>query len=358
MSYITTLFNDIVNVWKTKTKVKISNNGWYSGNAVCCVHNHETQDKRGRGGLALSDDCISWHCFNCGFKTSYKHGFVVGFKFKNLLKWFGFSRTEISRILLETMRERERAIQSGLLEEDKTTHPEIPNINKITFKHADLPDSLTFTETLDYIEKNNEVPDGFVPILDYVLDRKIDIDKYEFRWTPVSGIYKNRVIIPYRWKGDTVGHSARLVSKTANFTNAKKYITYDAQGYVFNIENQKSDWEYVIVCEGQFDAMSIDGVSVFNADITQKQIDIINSLNRQVIVLPDWDKSGIKLIKKALELNWAVSFPCWRTVCKDANDAVIKYGKLFTLHSVIKDADYNPLSIKIKIKLMSTKNRT
>ena len=57
------------------TKKKTTPSGWTSFNGVCCPHNGESPDTRGRGGLTANPDgSVSYHCFNCNFKASYQPG--------------------------------------------------------------------------------------------------------------------------------------------------------------------------------------------------------------------------------------------------------------------------------------------
>ena len=57
--------------------------GWLSFNAPCCIHNGENADRRKRGGIMNSPDgTLSFHCFNCGFKTSYTPGRKISLKTK------------------------------------------------------------------------------------------------------------------------------------------------------------------------------------------------------------------------------------------------------------------------------------
>ena len=69
---------------------------------------------------------------------------------------------------------------------------------------------------------------------------------------------------------------------------------------------------------------------------------------REVIVVPDRDRAGVKLIDNAIEYGWSVSFPVWQETCKDINEAVVKYGRLFVLKSIIDAKE----SSKLKIELM------
>jgi 5S rRNA maturation endonuclease (ribonuclease M5) len=164
------------------------------------------------------------------------------------------------------------------------------------------------------------------------------------------------VIIPCYWKGALVGYTARSWDPAVK----KKYYSQFDKNFIFNVDSQSNDWKFVIVCEGAFDAMSVDGVSVLGNEINEEQVDIIDSLGKEVIVVPDFDVkpngkwSGKLLIEQAKEYNWTVSFPLWHTTCKDINAAVVKYGKLFTLQSILVGRVNNNLKIELlKRKLMA-----
>ena len=95
-------------------KRKTSSSGWVSFNAPCCVHNGENQDKRSRGGLKLSDEGWSFHCFNCGYTASFILGRNLSYKARKLLAWLNVPQEEIERINLESLKHKSIA---GLLSE-------------------------------------------------------------------------------------------------------------------------------------------------------------------------------------------------------------------------------------------------
>jgi hypothetical protein len=76
---------------------------------------------------------------------------------------------------------------------------------------------------------------------------------------------------------------------------------------------------------------------------------LINQLNKEVIVVPDRDHDGPKIIEQAIEFGWSVSFPSWGDGIKDINDSVKKYGRLYTLYTIVK----NSVSTELKIRLNS-----
>ena len=313
------------------TKKKTTPSGWTSFNGVCCPHNGESADTRGRGGLtANTDGSVSYHCFNCNFKASYQPGRHLTFKFRKLLKWLGADDTDIKRLVIEAIRVRELVAP----EEVKAEAEE----EKIDFKARDLPEDAVNLVALDYVH----------PALEYCVTRKIDLDKYAFYATSQEqyNLHK-RIIIPFIWQGRTIGYTARAIEENVK----PKYHSNYEPNFVFNTNNQLADSKFVIVCEGPFDAMSIDGVAVLNNECNETQADIIESLGKEVIVVADRDRAGAKMINNAIEYGWTVSFPVWLETCKDVNEAVVKYGKLFVLKTIL-DSKH---SSKLKIELMKKK---
>ena len=313
------------------TKKKTTPSGWTSFNGVCCPHNGESADTRGRGGLTANPDgSVSYHCFNCNFKASYQPGRHLTFKFRKLLKWLGADDTDIKRLVIEAIRVRELVAP----EEVKAEAEE----EKIDFKVRDLPEDAENLVAMDYVH----------PALEYCVARKIDIAKYAFYATRQAqyNLHK-RIIIPFVWQGRTIGYTARTIEENVK----PKYHSNYEPNFVFNINNQLPDSKFVIVCEGPFDAMSIDGVAVLNNECNETQADIIESLGREVIVVADRDRAGAKMINNAIEYGWTVSFPVWLETSKDVNEAVVKYGRLFVLKTIL-DAKQTS---KLKIELMKKK---
>ena len=70
---------------------------------------------------------------------------------------------------------------------------------------------------------------------------------------------------------------------------------------------------------------------------------LINRVGKQIIVVPDRDEAGSKLIDQAIELGWSVSLPEWTDDINDIGDAVAKYGRLYTLYSIVNNAESNEL---------------
>lgn len=329
-----------------------SQSGWQSFNAVCCQHNGDSADTRGRGGVMTNPNgSIAYHCFNCQFKTSYTPGRPLSFKFRKLLRWLGGDQNEIQRLVIEALRIKD------LIEPDKIEEPQ----ETIEFERRSLPaEAKSFWALAEFykLADNNNLPANFVHAVNYVVDRKIDCNRYDFYWTPeVEHKLAHRVIVPFKYKNEIVGYTARAINDGIK----PKYYSNHPADFVFNLDNQRPDNKFVIVCEGTFDAMSVDGVSVQSNEISEQQAELIEQLGRPVIFVPDFDRHvnkqgrevwpGYAAVEQAVEYGWSVSFPVWRENCKDINSAVQKYGKLFVLKAILDAQESNPL----KIKLMKNK---
>lgn len=315
------LIIDTVNLY-LPSKRKKTPSGWISFNAVCCDHNGTSADTRQRGGMMINEG-VSYHCFNCGFKTSWQPGRIVTAKFRKLMRWLNVPDDLISKCSLESLRLKENS-------EYQSTVELVPKfINKIL-----PPDSVKISEA----DLNQEMNTA----IEYIANRGFYLDDYDWHWSPA---YPNRLIVPFYFNKTLVGFTARLLRD-----GKPKYISEQQPGYIFNYDNQKQNRKYVIVCEGPFDAISIDGVAILGSEVSDQQKNLLNHLKKEVIVLPDRDSAGKKLIEQAIENNWSVSFPDWDSDVKDANEALLKYGRLATLYSIIHNKESSALKIKLFAK--------
>jgi len=182
-------------------------------------------------------------------------------------------------------------------------------------------------------------------IVEYIISRGMDLDWYNWMWSPAPG-YVDRVLIPFYQDGKIVGYTGRKI------TDGKpKYLTDSQSGYVFNIDRQDRNRQYVIVVEGQFDAIAVDGVGIMTNELNDAQVLRINALAREVIVVPDRDRPGAKMLKHAIKHHWSVSLPPWGDDVKDIAEAVRKYGRIYVLTTIL----HYRVSGEIKINLLKKK---
>lgn len=313
-------------------KARSTPSGWISFNAPCCIHNGETPDEKGRGGLIVTEEGWTYNCFNCGYKCGFKKGRNLNFKARSLLKWLGVDSTEIDRINLESLKYRS---MNDLVE---TINYKQPKKKRIEFEHRELPDDIklinvTHTKHQEYLQ--NRCIDTSYPLL------AIDSDEYN----------REGILVPFTHDKKPVGYTIRFLDD-----RKPKYLSDSQPGYVFGVDLQQEGWKYAIVTEGIFDALSIDALSVMHGTVSEQQAELINRLHREVIVVPDHDKAGLSMIDRALELNWSVSIPNeWPDNCKDINDAVRKLGRVSTLITIIQNAEHNRIKIEMSRKRLRRK---
>ena len=312
------------------SKRKHTPSGWISFNAVCC------DDKRQRGGFIVNDgDAVSYHCFNCGFKCSWQPGRHISQKMNKFMRDLIIPDDIISQLRLEALR----------LDDTSTT--EIRSVIPKFEKRALPMDAISFEELDTFLklpDGDYAVPTKFTEAYAYLVDRKIDPWSYPFYWTNKVG-FNNRIIIPFLYNNEIVGWTARAIN------DAKpKYLSEQQPGYVFNLDAQHDDREFVIVCEGPFDALSINGCALLGAEIKDSQNWLLKQLGKELVLVPDKDHEGPRTVEQAIEMGWSVSMPEWPKGIKDVNDAVIKIGQLATLWLIVQAKESNSLKIQLKAK--------
>ena len=228
-------------------KRKATPSGWISFNAPCCIHNGEKQDKRRRGGMLFNNDGFQYHCFNCNFKAGWSPGKLLSKSTKSILSWLGLPEIEIQKLGLEALKNKE----------------DMPKVEKpiiLDLVEKPLPDECKSINA--WVNEGCQDPD-LVAVINYLLDRGMDYEWYDWHWSATPG-FRDRVIIPFYNEGKIVGYTGRKIKD-----GKPKYLTDAQPGYVFNIDRQTDNREFVIGVEGQFDAIAIDGVAFMHNEPNQ-----------------------------------------------------------------------------------------
>jgi len=297
------------------SKRKTTPSGWTSFDAVCCHQNGSSRDTRKRGGILVNPDGgFQYHCFNCNFKAGWSPGKLLSKNSKNLFKWVGMSDSDIGKLNLIALKV-------------KDDQPVLKTPLNFTLVEKPLPDDCLPINT--WIAEGCQDPE-LLDVISYLVDeRKMGWDWYNWHWSAANG-YRDRAILPFYHNGKIVGYTGRKIKE-----GKPKYLTDAQPGYVFNLDAQTNDRKYVIVVEGQFDAVAIEGCAVMHNDPNDTQIMRLNTLGREVIVVPDKDRPGAKLVRAAIKNGWSASLPPWEDDVKDVADAVKRYGRLYTLTTIL-----------------------
>lgn len=298
-------------------KRKSTPSGWTSVNAICCTHNGERPDSRMRGGFRTgTDGSFTWHCFNCNFKAGWSPGKLLSKNTRNLFTWLGMSDSDIGRLNLAALKV-------------KDDQPVLKKPLNFTLTEKALPEGAM--SVMDWINTAHlpDIEEDLGRIVEYIVNRGMELDWYTWMWTPAAG-YTDRVLIPFYHDGKIVGYTGRKITE-----GKPKYLTDAQPGYVFNLDAQTDDRQYVIVMEGQFDAIAIEGCAIMHNEPNETQIMRLNALGREVIVVPDRDRPGAKMVRAAINNRWSASLPPWEDDIKDVADAVKRYGRLYTLATIL-----------------------
>ena len=309
-------------------RAKNSPSGWTSFNAPCCQHRGHSPDTRKRAGIRFDGNGVVYNCFNCKFSTGWQPGSPFGEKMKTLARWMGANEDTIKELVFEALK------TEGSEYQPEQYQP------KIEFADKSLPEGALPIK--EWANQSSSLITDLYPVVDYIAER--GFDPSDFYWSPAPG-YSDRVIIPFRWEGRIVGNTARKVRE-----GRPKYLSDQHPHFVFNFDQQKEDQKYIFVCEGPFDALSINGVALLTNEIADQQSRIINSLGAEVIVIPDQDSAGLVLFDRAAELGWSVAMPNWDDDVKDVAEAVQRYGKLFVIVDAIMTAQKGMIKINMAKK--------
>lgn len=326
--------------------LKSAPNGWHKRHCMLCHTQGHGKDTRNRFGIQFNANSIALNCFNCKFSSGYTEGKELSKTFKFFLRQINIDEQFIKEIEFEIYKQRNsiNVLRDGDIENAEDKELKFRALFD-KWRPSSLPiDSLSIQHWLEY---GLEDPD-FLRVIEYAISRNIrDFDK--FFWSPLkSNNLNHRLIIPYYYRNNIVGFTCRLCYDTDG-KQIPKYFQDLPTGFVYNLDNQQ-DWsrKYCIVAEGVLDAWTVDGVATLG-EIHQDQIDIINRLQKEIIVCPDRDKSGYSLVEAAIENKWSVSFPKWEF--KDASKAAEKYGRLLTTHAIIENSIHGKEKIELNWKI-------
>lgn len=315
-------------------KRKNTAKGWISFNAVCCHHRGHNSDTKNRGGLLPNNDGnTSYHCFNCGFTANWQPGRRLNLKMRRLLQWLGMNEDEIRRLSLFALSQLDNSLE--LKKEQITELPKFP-----------VTDPCPGRNLLDWFAYENSAEDQaqLEKIVEYIDARGLGDCLEQFHWSNDDSL-RNRVLIPYSFLNQPVGYTGRLIKD-----GYPKYLNVQPPDFVFNYDYQHKDAKFCFVMEGPFDAIAMNGLAILSNECSEQQALIIESLNRETILVPDRDKAGVKLIKDAMDYGWNVAFPDWHSDVKDVSHAVQRYGYLFTMQSIINSVETSNLKIQLRSK--------
>jgi len=292
--------------------------GWRPIRCACC------NDYQERGGFKFENDTVVYYCWNCGTKAAYEEGTgKFSRRIRQILEDFGISRDDLTEISSSVFVNRESLEKQK--EEQEITLKKLSEVKLFTPEVALPPKSLKLG--CDGYDEFQE------PIITYLESRKIDIVKHPIYFS-LDKKYLRRAIIPFMKNGKIIYWQARSIDKDVkprylNCTASREAVLY---GYDNLIK-----WSNMplFITEGVFDAISIDGVCLLGASLNPAKIEILKKTKRRIIFVIDQDAPGASLASTVIDNDWEFTKVDYNAT--DVNDSIIKFGKTFTIYSLMKN---------------------
>ena len=333
--------NDLQMLVSSITMTPMVINKWNSCNCPACHHiGHHRTDTRKRGGIYYGS-CgeVTFNCFNCGFKTHYRPGFSIGKKFLSLMEYFGAGNEQKIELIIIAAKYKDVEI------EDKPR-------NSFSYTPIQLPpDAKSFVE----IASSEQIPLAFRKVVEYIgLRNKHIIDAFDLYWSPSkeNQLYE-RFIIPFKMRDEIIGYTARSINPYSKM----KYFNQYPSNILYGYDELHNPLNHIIfVTEGPINAGLIGGVATCHYTIRDIQLEWLKQTKKKIVIVPDRDKDGQKMVEQAIQNGFSVAFPMWETITSgenkkrinDIDEATRVYGRLYTLYSIYKSIEDDEFSIRVR----------
>lgn len=311
--------------------------GWHP-----CVHQGCDHGKKGaRAAFIFNENgSVGFNCFNCAVDCSFDPtaGYSVSDDFIKVWRDFRIPEDHLNEFIFQ-------ALESGGIKKQKpisrTTdiEPKILTMPPTFYRLSEAPSTDLWAE----IARIHLQEERGIDYHDYsfYLSEKTN-DKQYSKWF-------KRLIIPMYKQDDLIFYQGRRLTDSL----IKKYESPSTESSKilggFDELFKQTD-QPLIVAEGWFDGFVVNGVSIIGNTFSKEQIEWLNLSKRNKIYVPDKTGKGYIAAKMALQQGWKVSIPD-TSDCKDISEAVKKYGKLYTLKSIMDNACLG-FEAELKIKFL------
>jgi hypothetical protein len=302
-------------------------NGWHSVYCEVCGDG-EGRTKGPRGGWLFQDEMCFYHCFNCpaegSFDPNREHPF--GKDMRSILDAFNIPKDEYNAI----------AYSKKVFGDGQVRKP-VPR--KIDVKTIELPDFFCELSKCNHdnviVQKAfNELKHRNIPPEGYKFYLSTGKTKGGPREQAVARALMDRLIIPYfDPAGNLIYYQARAFEKNVT----KKYINADVprSSVIYGMERLNTDTDVPLyVTEGFFDAYHLKGVALLENSVSAPQLEMLKRSRRKKVFVPDKKSDSAKVVDTFIKEGWYVSVPEIGSACRDIDDAIRRFGKLYTLQTV------------------------
>lgn len=332
-------YDNLESLIRDKVNFSGISNGW--NKVFCEVCGDGKRIKGPRGGWLLRGDIASYHCFNCGIRGSLEPPYGMSDDVKKILEAFNVSIEEVKLL--------------GMCKSDIVIQKNPKNIHNHTV--IDIPDY--FLPLKDC--KNHP---SYTKAVDLLNKKCIAVDDYQFflssgnsKMGPdhmaKSKFLLSRLIIPVFKNGSMIYYQSRDL----NGSSKMKYMSLDKpkESAMYFIDRlYDKNVKRIFITEGFFDAFHVNGVAVMENHLTKSQVQLLNSIDKPKIVIPDANGDANTLIDFAEKNEWYVAFPDYDHDIKDVTDCVGRYGRLLTASLICKSI-VSPSMVKLVRRMKNYK---
>jgi hypothetical protein len=305
---------------------RLSGTGFYEQRCQLC------NDHSPRAGWKIEPTEIFYNCYNCHAHASYEEG--TG-KFSRWMKEIchanGITDQDLQAISATLFfNQAEKSDKEITLESLKKISLHTPEIA--------FPDRTLQLGAAGYDEFQE-------PLIEYLLDRQMDPLKFYFSLDPA---HHRRVLIPYWRDSKLIFWQSRAIDRDVKPRYRNCSASKDAIIYGYDRLFEYSE-DPLFVTEGAFDAESADGICILGSSLNAAKIEVLHKTRRRVIFVIDRDSNGGDLGEQVLREGWELTFVDPRA--EDVNDSVRKFGRTYTLYTLIKNATTKANKIQSKLQL-------
>lgn len=286
-------------------------------------------DTKHRGGFRIDGSGFMYHCFNCGYSCRYDVGQFISKNCLDLFRDLGCSDLQLQQLKMLAF--------ANLSDDDKENY--MKNSEELKkHKYQNLPAYyMDIQETLNnpFHMKNER----FLKCYNYLMNRNPLLLRWNHFYWSCQGD-KAYIGIKNIKGDDEFGYILKGIEG-----NTSRYINSLPMGAIFNYDTIKDGRKFNIVVEGVFDAISLNCLGLLGNELSDAKLKNLKFIsdNQKLIYVPDRDKAGLKAVEELHKQQFpiAISCPNFDVGIKDVADAVVHYGRPYTikmiLDSVIED---------------------
>lgn len=292
---------------------RLSGTGFYEHKCQVC-HDHSF-----RAGWKITPEEVFFNCYNCHSRASYQEGSGKFNRWmKEILRANGITDEDLQAISATLF------FNKGESTEKEITLQSLKKVNLVTPEISFPPRTLQLgSDGHDSIQE---------PLIEYLLGRRVDPLKFYFSLDPA---HIRRVLIPFWRDGKLIYWQSRSIDSDVKPRYKNCSASKDAIIYGYDNLYSYSD-SPLFVTEGVFDAESVHGICILGSSLNATKIELLKKTRRRIIFVVDRDSNGGDLGDAVIEQGWELTFVDQNA--EDVNQSVQKFGKIFTVYSLMKNA--------------------